>query len=133
MCDLPYIQTKDDQISRLEEIMVYYKEQEKLINQRKDQGYVRYQVTKETRNNPPPEKQVQPVSQEVSTDDLPSKKIEKQSLPYRRGWRTAHKELDIPARRLNEYKRKMLNIAPFIEVKEEKKAPKITYPKPPKI
>lgn len=42
ICDLPYIQTKEDQISRLEEIMIYYKEQEKLINQRKDQGYVRY-------------------------------------------------------------------------------------------
>ena len=34
--------------------------------------------------------------------------------PYRWGNRTSHKELDIPLRRLNEYKRKVINIAPFI-------------------
>ena len=37
--------------------------------------------------------------------------------PFRRGWRTTHKELDLPIRRLNEYKRKIINIAPFIEQK----------------
>lgn len=44
-----------------------------------------------------------------------------------------HKEIDIPARRLSEYKRKILNIAPFIEPKEEIKAPRILYPKMPRF
>ena len=49
--------------------------------------------------------------------------------PFKRGWRTTHQELDIPIRRLKEYKRKVINIAPFIENKDEKKAPRIIYPK----
>lgn len=53
--------------------------------------------------------------------------------PFKRGWRTTHKELDLPIRRLNEYKRKVINIAPFIEQKEEHKAPKIIYPKIEKV
>lgn len=57
----------------------------------------------------------------------------KEVLPYKKGWRTTHKQLDIPARRLNQYKRKILNIAPFIQPKQEKKAPKILYPKMPRF
>ena len=50
LCDLAYLYTKEDQIARLEETVVWYKEQEKLILQRVNQGEVRYQVTKEVRN-----------------------------------------------------------------------------------
>lgn len=46
--------------------------------------------------------------------------------------RTMHPELDIPSRRLNDYKRKIINIVPFAEIKEEAKANKILYPCPPK-
>lgn len=50
--------------------------------------------------------------------------------PYRNHNRTTHKELDLPIRRLNEYKRKIINIAPFIEVKDEVKPPRVLYLKP---
>ena len=51
------------------------------------------------------------------------------SLPFRKNWRTAHKELEVPSIRLEEYKRKIINIVPFHEPKQEKKAPRIIYPK----
>lgn len=46
VCDLAYIFTKEDQIARLEETVLWYKDQEKLVSQRKDQGEVRYEMTK---------------------------------------------------------------------------------------
>ena len=36
-------------------------------------------------------------------------------------------------RRLSEYKRKVINIAPFVEQKDERKAAKIVYPKIEKV
>ena len=59
--------------------------------------------------------------------------IARNMLPFKKGFRTEHKELDTPKNRLKEYKRKILNISPFIEPKEEKKPPKILYPKIPKF
>ena len=35
----------------------------------------------------------------------------------------------MPSKRLSEYKRKIINITPFVLDKEEKKAPKVLYPK----
>lgn len=49
--------------------------------------------------------------------------------PFKKKWRTIHKDLDAPKKRLKDYKRKIINIVPFIEQKEEKKAPRILYPK----
>jgi|LakMenEpi03Aug12_release.lakeMendotaPanAssembly.Ray.scaffolds.fasta_scaffold1768185_1 hypothetical protein len=46
VCDLAYIETKADQIVRLEETFKWAKEQEHLIEQRRDQGEVRYEITK---------------------------------------------------------------------------------------
>lgn len=50
VCDLAYIFTKEDMITVLDETLNWFKEQEKMITQRKDQGEVRYEVKKEVRN-----------------------------------------------------------------------------------
>lgn len=51
--------------------------------------------------------------------------------PFTKKWRTIHHELDIPKKRLNENKRKIINILPIPENKTEKenRAPRILYPK----
>lgn len=58
--------------------------------------------------------------------------IERVIDPYRRHWRTLHKEYANPDKRLQEYKRKTINIATFAEPKEEQKPPRVLYPVPPK-
>lgn len=45
MSDIPFIQERHDQVARLNESHCWFQGQEKLISQRKEQGYVRYQVT----------------------------------------------------------------------------------------
>lgn len=60
VCDLASIFTKDDQITRLEESFHWWKDQERMIEQRMDQGYVRYEVNKEVRHGVSEEKK-QPV------------------------------------------------------------------------
>lgn len=42
LCDLSFMETKADQIARLEETFKWAKEQENLIIQRMNQGEVRY-------------------------------------------------------------------------------------------
>lgn len=42
ICDIGFIDSKADQIERLDEALNWLKEQQHLIDQRKDQGYVRY-------------------------------------------------------------------------------------------
>lgn len=46
LSDLAQIETREDQLKVLEEITAWFKEQRRLINQRKDQGVVRYEVIK---------------------------------------------------------------------------------------
>ena len=46
MQDLSQLETKDDQMIKLEKTFSWVKEQEQLLEQRKDQGYVRYEVLK---------------------------------------------------------------------------------------
>jgi hypothetical protein len=64
--------------------------------------------------------------------NIPFYFIERIVEPYRRHWRTLHNELENPVKRLNEYKRKTINIATFAENKEEVKPPRVLYPMPPK-
>ncbi len=48
-------------------------------------------------------------------------------------YRTSHREMDVPARRLSEYKRKIINISETLADEPEHKGPLVTYPMPKKI
>lgn len=70
--DLSFMDTKADQITRLEETFKWAKEQETLVMQRRDQGEVRYEVTKEVRYGVEPEKKEIVESEKSFIDELPS-------------------------------------------------------------
>lgn len=52
-----------------------------------------------------------------------------QKLPYLNGWRTAHKQIEIPEERLKQYNRKSINIDQFSIITKKEAPPKIAYPK----
>ena len=46
LSDLAQIDTKEDQLTALNELHTWFKEQTRLVQQRADQGYIRYKMTK---------------------------------------------------------------------------------------
>lgn len=66
---------------------------------------------------------------------IPSEILAATMLPYAKKWRTSHEENGIPSERVNDYKRKILNIQPIIEQKtmpllSDDRASRILYPRP---
>lgn len=131
LSDLAQIDSRQDQLTALEDLFAWYKEQQRLIEQRHDQGYIRYEMSKEYRDvmKYVPEKKVEEEEHELN---IPFYMIERVIEPYRRNWRSLHPELENPNKRLKEYKRKTINIATFSDNKEEVKPPRVLYPVPPK-
>lgn len=57
-----------------------------------------------------------------------------EAFPFEMNYRTAHREMDVPVKRLSEYKRKIININDNRLLEEEpKKNEKVTYPVPKKV
>jgi hypothetical protein len=55
-------------------------------------------------------------------------------FPFEMKHRTAHREMEVPIKRLPEYKRKIINISEaLIEEPVAKSGEKVTYPRPKKI
>jgi|JI6StandDraft_1071083.scaffolds.fasta_scaffold09293_9 hypothetical protein len=66
---------------------------------------------------------------------IPSDILAATMLPYSMKWRTDYLEHGIPSERVNEFKRKILNIQPIIEQKtmpllEANQAARVLYPRP---
>ena len=47
LSDLAQIETREDQIIALENVCGWFKEQQRLVQQRFDQGYIRYKMSKD--------------------------------------------------------------------------------------
>ncbi len=66
-------------------------------------------------------------------ENLPNEKRYAEVFPFEMNYRTAHKEMNIPIRRLSEYKRKLINISDthFLDNEEsKKKRERVLYPTP---
>lgn len=50
LSDLAQIDTREDQLTALDELHTWFKEQTRLVQQRVDQGYIRYKMSKELRD-----------------------------------------------------------------------------------
>jgi hypothetical protein len=78
--------------------------------------------------------------EEPDTDKLkiPSEILAATILPYSKKWRSSHQGHGIPAERVNEFKRKILNIQPIMEQKTmpligNDRASRVLYPRPIKL
>ena len=91
--DLAQIDTREDQVARLEEVFKWFKNQERVIQQRIDQGEVRYKMTKDVRNGVEVIEKEKVQTPKTHKDEIPTNRINRQSLPFKKNWRTAHKEL----------------------------------------
>ena len=131
LSDIAQLDSRENQVVALEDLNTWFKEQSRLMQQRTEQGDVRYEMSKLYRDitRLPEEKKIEEVEQELN---IPFYLIERIVEPYRRHSRTLHPELDNPAKRLGEYKRKTINIATFAENKEDQRPPRVLYPVPPK-
>jgi len=47
LSDIAQIDTREDQITALDSMLVWFKEQQRLVHQRYDQGYIRYEYSKD--------------------------------------------------------------------------------------
>jgi len=49
LSDIAQIETREDQLTALEGVSGWFKEQQRLVSQRYNQGYIRYKMSKEYR------------------------------------------------------------------------------------
>jgi hypothetical protein len=99
LSDLAQVGTRDDQLTALEAICTWFKEQQRILQQRCDQGEIRYQMTKQYRDalKYVPEKEEELHEEELN---IPFYIIERIIEPYRVNERSLHGEYDVPTRRL---------------------------------
>ena len=92
LSDLAQIDSREDQVTALEELNSWFREQQRLITQRHDQGEIRYEMSKEYREamKRPEEKKAEETEEWLN---IPFYMIERIVEPYRRHWRTLHNQL----------------------------------------
>ena len=49
LSDIAQIDTREDQLTALDAMSVWFKDQQRLVGQRANQGYIRYKMSKEYR------------------------------------------------------------------------------------
>ena len=89
LSDVAQIETRDDQIASLEAMSAWFKDQQKLVQQRYDQGEIRYKMSKQYRDvlNYVPEEHEVVEEEELN---IPFYLIERIIEPYRQQSRTLH-------------------------------------------
>lgn len=132
--ELGNMESREDQVARMGEAEKWWIEQRRIIKQRKDLGVVKYKTDKKIdRLREQRSRMAKSMVAEESTV-LPNEARYAEVFPYEMKHRTAHGEMEVPVRRLSEYKRKIININEgLMDEPEAKGGEKVTYPRPKKV
>lgn len=136
LAEIGNMESKADQLSRLVETGKWWAEQRRIIKQRKDLGVVKYKTDKKIdKLRDYRDRMARSMVVEEEKNVLPNEIRFAEVFPFEMSHRTAHREMDVPVKRLTEYKRKIINIsdAHLMEENDVKSGEKVTYPRPKKV
>lgn len=131
--DFANLDARKDILVQLEVTWKWWGEQRRKIKQRKDLGVVKYRVDRQV-------DKLREYRQRMSHSEvigqkgsLPNEIRYAEIMPYDNKHRTAHKEMDLPLRRLAEYKIKKLHIIETSNELATWQLDRVLYPKPKKF
>lgn len=135
VCEIGNMEKREDQLDRLGEAVKWWSEQKRIIKQRKDMGVVKYKTDRmidRMRDYQTKLSLSQIAAEEPAV--LPSELRYVEAFPFEMNYRTAHREMEVPLKRLSEYKRKIININDNRLLEDEpRQNEKVTYPMPKKV
>ena len=134
VAEIGHMQVRKGQMRQIFQAEKWWAEQRRIIKQRKDLGIVKYKTDKKIDRLREYRSRMANSMILEEGPALPNEVRYAEELPFQMKYRTAHREMDLPTKRLPEYKRKIINISEaLLDEPPVQTSQTVTYPRPKKI